>query len=141
MAQPRMQNMWANSTIGCSVILIPDATHFNSVKKAPSGAVLPSGISPNGARTRPDPDFAQSTQAQQIAAIAGETVDVYGPGCTGIDLVCGTVPWAAGDLIMADSNGYGITCTTGNYYVGRAQTTGVAGALCPVDVNPGYMGA
>lgn len=141
MAQPNFQNMWANSTIGCSVIVTMDPTHSNSVKKSADGTKLPVGISTNAARTRPDPDFSQSTQAQQIAAIAGETVQVYGPGCTGVDLVCGASPWAAGDLIMADTNGYGITCTTGNYYVARAQTTGVAGALCPVDIFPGYMGA
>lgn len=139
MAINSQQNMWANSTIGCSVIVIPDSTHNNAVKKSPDGTVTPSGISTNAARTRPDPDFSQSTQAQQIAAIQGETVLIYGPGCTGVDLVCGAVPWAAGDYIMADSNGYGITCTSGHYYVGVAQSAGTAGALGQVNIQCGWM--
>lgn len=137
MATNQFQNMYANSTVACSVIVIPDSTHFNSVKKAVDGTVLPSGISWNSARTRPDPDFNQSTQAQQIAAIAGESLGVWCDGATGVDLVC-NFAWTTGDLIMADSNGLGIEATTGNYYVGRAQATGVVGALCPIDVTPGY---
>jgi hypothetical protein len=127
------QNMWANSTIPCSVILVPDATHNNSVKQAVSGAIRPSGISVNSNRTRPDPDFSLTTQAQQIAAIAGEEVVVWVDGATGVDLVC-NYPWLAGDLVMSDSNGYGIEVTAGNFYVARAQTPGTVGALCPVDI-------
>ena len=131
------QNMYANSTIPCSVFVIPDSTHFNSVKKAVDGTVRPSGISQESNRTRPDPDFALTTQAQQIAAIAGESVQVWVDTATGVSLVCAAT-WAAGDLLMSDSNSAGIVATTGNYYGARAQTTGVIGAICPVDVVIGY---
>lgn len=139
MATNNQQNMWANSTIPCSTIVIRDATHFNAVKTAAAATTVPVGISTNAVRTRPDPDFSQSTQAQQIAAIAGESVLIYPQGCTGVDLVCGSVPWAAGDPIMSDANGFGITATSGNYYIGFAQTTGVAGALGAVDIQIGKL--
>lgn len=131
------QAMYANATVGCSLIVIRDSTHANSVKIGVDGTVVPVGISTNAARTRPDPDFSQSTQAQQVAANAGETVGVHCVGATGVDLVCNAT-WSVGDPIMADSAGKGIVATTGNYYVGFAQTVGVVGALCPVDVQPGY---
>ncbi len=131
------QNMYANSTIACSIFVIPDATHNNSVKKSVDGTVRPSGISQESNRTRPDPDFSLTTQAQQIAAIAGESIQVWVDGATGVSLVCNAT-WAAGDLLMADANGLGIVATMGNYYGARAQTAGVIGALCPVDVVIGY---
>ena len=131
------QSMYANSTIACSVIVIPDNSNYNCVKVAGGATVLPTGVSNNGNRTRPDPDFTLTTQAQQIAAIAGEEVAIWVDGAVGVDLYC-NYAWNAGDLIMSDSNGYGILSTSGNYYVGRAQTAGTVGALCPVDVLPGY---
>ena len=133
------QNMWANSTINCSCFVIPDSTHNNSVKQAAAATTPPAGISTNANRTRPDPDFSLTTQAVQVAAIQGEVVGVYPPGTTGVDLVCGAVPWAAGDYLMSDANGHGITCTAGNFYGARAQTAGVVGALCPVDVIVGKL--
>lgn len=133
----QLQSMYANATVPCSVIVIPDSTHNNSVKKAADGTVVPSGVATNAARTRPDPDFSQTTQAQQVAAIAGEYLGVYTNGATGVDLYCNAT-WAAGDLIMADASSFGIVATSGNYYVGRAQTAGVVGALCPIDVFVGY---
>lgn len=134
---PQAQNMYAYAQIACSVIVVRTASHNNAVIAATAATTIPAGISWNSARTRPDPDFSQSTQAQQIAAIAGETLGVWGPGSVGVDLVCNAT-WSAGDAIMADGSGFGIVATTTNYYVGFAQTAGVVGALCPVDVQPGY---
>jgi len=133
----QMQNMYANSTVPCSVILVNDTAHNNAVKVAADATHVPVGISTNAARTRPDPDFSQSTQAQQVAAIAGESIGVHCNGSTGVDLVCNAT-WAIGDFIMADGSGFGITATSTNYYVGWAQTVGVVGALCPVNVMIGY---
>ena len=133
----QLQNMYANSTVPCSVILVADATHNNSAKVAANSTVRPVGISVNSNRTRPDPDFSLTTQAQQIAAIAGESLGVWVEDSTGVDLYC-NYAWNIGDLIMSDSSGYGIVATTGNYYVAQAQTAGVVGALCPVDVKIGY---
>lgn len=133
----QVQNMYANSTVPCSIIVVRDATHNNAVKVAANATVEPAGVSWNSARTRPDPDFSQSTQAQQVAAIAGESIGVYGPGATGVDLYCNAT-WAIGDPIMADASGFGIVATSGNYHVGFAQTAGVIGALCPVDISIGY---
>jgi len=136
----QLQNMYANSTIPCSVFVVPDSSHNNSVKVsvAATNALRPSGISQNSNRTRPDPDFSLTTQAQQIAAIAGENVGVWCDGATGVDLVCAAT-WAAGDLIMSDASGYGVVCTSGKFYGARAQSAGVIGALCPVDVVIGYL--
>ena len=136
----QLQNMYANSTIACSIFVVPDSTHNNSVKAsvAANNTVPPSGISQNSNRTRPDPDFSLTTQAQQIAAIAGESVGVWCDGATGVDLVCNAT-WNAGDLIMSDASGYGVVATSGHYYGARAQTPGVVGALCPVNVTIGYL--
>lgn len=63
------------------------------------------------------------------AAIAGETIGVYGPGsgCPRVELG-GTV--AVGDWLTADSNGAAITTTTeGNSCIGWALEAGVAGDL------------
>lgn len=134
------QTMYANSTVPCSCFVIPDGTHPNSAKVAADGTTAkPLGISDNAARQRPDPDFSMTTQPQQIAALAGESMGVHTEGAVGVDLVCGAVPWAIGDLLMSDANGNGITATSGSWYGARAQTVGVVGALCPVDVETGYM--
>ncbi len=132
-----LQNMYANGTIVCATIVIPDSTHINSVKAAVDGSVLPAGIASNAPRVRPDPSFTMSALSAMQAAIAGEILEVYGPGSTGVDLYCNAV-WSPGDLIMADASGYGVVATTTNYYAARAQGTGVVGAYCPVDVMVGY---
>lgn len=137
MATNQFQNMYANSTIPCSIILVRDSTHNNSVKTAANATVEPVGISWNSARTRPDPDFSQSIQSQQVAAIQGESVGVFCLGATGVDLYCNAT-WSVGDPIMADASGFGIVATSGNYHIGFAQTAGVIGALCPVDIQIGY---
>ena len=132
------QNMYANSTVPCSVFVIPDTSHFNSVKTATVATTRPTGISMNSRRKRPDPDFTgMDAQSGQVAAIAGEGVGVWVDGAASIDLYCNAT-WTTGDLLMADGSGFGIVATTGNYYGARACATGVVGALCPVDVVIGY---
>lgn len=131
-----LQSMYANATINICRILIPDSAHTNSVKQAINGTIRPTGVSGNGGRLRPDPDFAQSDV--DVAALAGENVAVFADGSRSVDLYCNAA-WSPGDLIMSDASGYGIVATSGNYYVGRATGPGTVGTLCPIDVEPGLL--
>lgn len=131
-----MQNQYAESAISVSRVVVRGTTHDNSVKQAVNATVLPSGISQPAGRLNPDPNYTQSNV--DVAANTGENVGVYGPGSTGVPLYCNAA-WAPGDLIMADASGKGVVCTTGKYYVARAQSTGVADTYCPVDVIIGLM--
>ena len=131
-----VQNMRAGGTIKVSRFVVPDTTANNSAIQASNGNTLPLGIATNAGRLNPDPNYSQSSVDQ--AAIANENVGIHGPGSTGVDLYC-AFAWSPGDLLMPDSNGEGVVATAGQYYGARAQTAGVVGALCPVDVVTGLV--
>lgn len=130
-------NMMANSTINISTILVPDGTAPNACNQAANGTVLPLGVASDASRSRPDPDIATGN-VLNIAALQYENIRVFGRGATAVPLYC-NYAWSPGDLIMSDSNGYGIECTSGSYYVGRAEGPGTVGAYCPITVDPGLM--
>jgi hypothetical protein len=132
------QNQRAGATINCSTILVASTTEPNTALQANSATRPPIGIAVNYNRANPDPAMSDATAL--IAALVNETIGVHYAGETGIDLLCAAT-WAPGDLIMADSNGQGIVATSGNWFVARAQSAGVIGALCPVDVlSPAVCG-
>lgn len=130
------QNAYAAGTVNVARFIRPDTTHPNAAVQAAAGTIPVLGISTNAGRVRPDPDF---TDAQVLeAAQTGENIGYFPPGCTGVDLTC-AFAWSPGDLLMPDANGKGIVATTGKYYGARAQSAGVVGALCPVDVIVGTV--
>lgn len=134
--RPAPTNMYAAGSISTCRIVIPSTTHDHAAAQAANGNVLPLGISQHAGRLNPDPNYSQSDV--DVAAIAGETVGIHGPGSGDVLLYC-NFAWNQGDLLMSDANGKGILCTTGKYYVGRAKTDGVVDSLCPVDVITGLM--
>ena len=69
-------------------------------------------------------------------AVSGENCLVFLIGQVA-PLIAGVGGLTAGDLVTSDASGHGVTATTGQYYVGQAQMTVVAGAECPVRVQPG----
>lgn len=93
-----------------------------------------------------DTDAVQATAAtsksfgvsnQYGAAAAGDDLDVVVSGIAEVELG-GTV--AAGDLLTANADGKAITTTTaGNRIVGVAMTSGVAGDIQSVLINPGSV--
>jgi len=46
---------------------------------------------------------------------------------------------SAGDFIMSDANGNGITATTGKYYCGRVDVDGVDGQQVPILITFGQL--
>lgn len=130
-----IQFMRADATINVVRILIPSTSAYNSAIQAVDGTIKPLGISQNWSRANPDPAQSDATALQ--AALVNENIGVWANGSTGIDLYCNAT-WSPGDLIMADSNGYGIVATSTNYHVGRAETAGVIGTYCAVTVDTGY---
>jgi len=127
-------NARAGGTINTCVFVKPDTSHTNQVIQATDGTVPPSGISTDACRLPPDPNYTSSQL--QAAANAGEIIKVFPVGAVGVSLYCNAA-WNPGDLLMSDASGYGIVCTTGNYYGARAQGPGTVGALCPVDIVTG----
>lgn len=132
-----IQNMRAGATINVSLFVLASTTEPNTVLQAAKATTPPQGISVNYNRANPDPSMSDATAL--VAALVNETIGVHSFGETGVDLTC-AVAWAPGDLLMSDANGAGIVATTGNWYGAQAQSTGVVGALCPVNVMIGLMG-
>jgi hypothetical protein len=134
-----LQNAYATGTINICRICIRDGTHANGAKQAVDGTVNPLGVANQASRVRPDPDIsAADATALDKAAIAGENISIFGRGAVGVSVFCNAA-WNPGDPIMADANGLGIVATSGNYYVGFAETSGTVNALCPVTVDPGLL--
>lgn len=131
-----LQNARAGGTINTCRFVIPDTTHPNGAVQAGAATVLPIGISTDASRLRPDPNFT-STQVLEAAEL-GEVIGIYPPGSVGVSLYC-KAAWNPGDLLMSDTDGGGLVCTSGSYYGARAQSAGTIGALCAVDVVVGLM--
>lgn len=126
-----IQNMRASGDVNVCRVVVADTSAPNSCVQATSGTPRPLGISWDRSKLEPNPNY---TSAQLlIAANAGDPVGIFSDGAVGVPLYCNAT-WVAGDLLMADSNGYGVQVTSGNYYVARAQTAGVIGSYCSVDV-------
>jgi hypothetical protein len=85
------------------------------------------GISQQGTRNTP-----YGSLDDGYAAIAGENLQIYGPGDDGAVLeLGGTV--AAGDRLKSDANGKGVTTVTNLDEVGAvAMVAGTSGQLVPV---------
>lgn len=138
MGADTLQNARAGATINCTRFVIASTTEPNTALQASAATVNTIGISANFSRANPDPD--QTDAVALIAALVNENVAIYAQGSVGVDLYCNDT-WAPGALIMSDASGFGITATAGNWYGARAQTAGVVGALCPVDVFIGQLNA
>ena len=126
-----LQNAYATGTINVSRVVVADTTHRNGAKQATAATAPALGIASNAGRVRPDPNYTQD-QCDE-AAIVTETIGIYGPGSVGVDAYCNAT-WAAGDLLMPDSDGKLVVCTATKFYIARAQSAGVVNALCSVDV-------
>lgn len=133
MAQAQVR---ANGTINTASFVKIDPTTNNGVIQASAPTDKLFGVSQNFANAAPIPGASVTT-----AAVAGEPVLVYQPGDNCICLLtAGTAGWTAGDLLMAaDVNGYGYTCTAGNFYCARALATVAAGGLGTVEVVFGQL--
>lgn len=131
-----IQNMRAGATINVSLFVTASTTEPNTVLQASNATAVPQGISVNYNRANPDPSMSDNTAL--IAALVNENIGVHSLGETGVDLTC-AFAWSPGDLLMSDANGQGIVATTGNWYGAQAQSAGVVGALCPVNVVIGLM--
>jgi hypothetical protein len=90
------------------------------------------GISQEGAYLPPIP---QQTGTQYAGTTTSPPIRIYGPGTDQVLLITGTGGFSAGDLIMSDANGAGVTATSNNLYNAQAQETQTtAGILARVTV-------
>lgn len=122
----------AAGNIKPSRFLIQATSADNKYSQASSATAAPLvGISQPGTRNTP-----YSSLDDGYAAIAGENLHVYkSPDNAEAPLqLGGTV--AAGDLLTTDSDGRGVTATTGDFVGARAQQAGVADQI--VTVVPVY---
>ena len=101
--------------------LIQATTTDNQVTAASTNSVRLVGISGPGTRYPP-----WSALDDGFHAVAGENVEVFQPPMKEAYLqLGGTV--AAGDLLTSDSDGQGVTGTTGQQTGARARQAGVSG--------------
>lgn len=125
----------ANGNIIPSGIVILDSANPGKVLQASSATATPLfGISEPAQRNMPWNIGGVAVQ-DGFAAIAGETLWIYGdndPGEVWLQ-IGGTV--TAGDLLTSDANGRGITTTTpDNYIIAEALLGGVNLDFIPVRV-------
>lgn len=93
---------------------------------------MPIGISQRGTRNTP-----YSSLDDGYAAIAGESLQIYGPTELAMLELGGTV--AAGDLLKSDADGKGVTAGAGTMYGARASQAGTSGKLIEVYVMFGEI--
>ena len=130
-----IQNMRCDGDINVSRVVVAATDNPNSCSQASAGTPRPLGISWDRSKLDPNPNY---TAAQLlIAGNAGDPIGIWSEGAVGVPLYC-NYAWNPGDLLMSDASGYGIQVTSGNYYVARAQTAGVVGSYCSVDVVIGF---
>ena len=106
----------ANGTIAPAVFVKIDTTADNMVVQATAGSKI-SGVSQEGMKRTPGLPGSDTT----IAAVAGDEIDVFGPGD-----VCMLTAGAAvvrGDYLKSDANGLALPTTVGgggNFYGAEA---------------------
>jgi hypothetical protein len=93
---------------------------------------LPIGISQRGTRNTP-----YSSLDDGYAAIAGESLQVYGLNETCVLELGGTI--AATDVIKSDANGKGVAAGNGDKYGAMASQPGTSGKLSEVLVAFGEL--
>lgn len=82
-----------------------------------------------------------TTPDDGYAAVAGEMLNIYGPGDPGVLLEAGGTV-TAGDLLKSDSNGKGVVVASNNdFYGARALESATSGQLFRVEVVLGFYGA
>jgi hypothetical protein len=128
----------AGGNITPSSIVILDSSNPGQVLLASSATATPFwGVSAPPQRNIPWNIGGVAVQ-DGYAAVAGETIWIYGdndPGEIWLKLG-GTV--TAGDTLTSDGSGLGITTTTTlNYVIGQALIGGVSGDLIPIRLYSG----
>jgi hypothetical protein len=109
------------------------AADHKCLQAGANGLVI--GVSQRGTRNTPMDGLDDGK-----AAVAGESVHIYGAGETCLLELGGTV--AAGDRLKSDANGKGVTATvgSGDNYGAFAGEAGTAGKLIEVQVQVGTWG-
>lgn len=125
----------ANGNIIPSVFVKLDATYTtpnqgNRVIVAGAGERV-IGVSQKGTRETP-----LSGLDNGYAAIAGQSLQVFTPGCVAPLALGATV--AEGDLLMPTTDGTAIPHTNGNWYGAIAPMAGIAGQIMECLVQIGY---
>lgn len=123
--------MVANGNIAPSRFAKQDTTADNKCLQADAGAKI-IAVTQRGTRNPP-----YSSLDDGFAAIAGESLQLYGPGETCVLELGGTV--AAGDRLKADANGKGVTAGSGDEYGFRAGQAGTSGKLIEGVVEIGKL--
>lgn len=123
--------MVANGNIAPQRFAKPDTAADNKCLQCGAGE-MPIGISQRGTRNTP-----YSSLDDGFAAIAGESVHLYGPGETAVLELGGTV--VAGDFLKSDANGKGVSAAAGDKYGARTVQAGTSGKLIEVQVITGEL--
>ena len=123
----------ANGTIAPRRFCIPDTSADNMLLQASSQGTLAPYVS-QVAQKGP-PGLSGSDVA--VAAVAGDNVEVRGPG--DVAWVDAGAAVTRGNPVMTDTSGKAIAATTGNYYLGIAlQSAAGANVAIPVHLMPHY---
>lgn len=112
-----------------------DTTATGRVVQAGAGEKI-WGVSQKGTRLPPLSDGIISLD-DGYAAIAGESLNIFGPGEGGMEVLvmCGTVAVTAGDRLKSGTDGEAITTVTDTQEVGAiALRSAVSGELVPVQL-------
>ncbi len=101
----------AGGTIRPSRFVIPDTTTDHRVLEASTTTSKILGVSQKGTRNTPYGSLDDTN-----AALVGENLHIFGPGCTAPIQLGGTV--AAGDSLTATTAGKAVATTTDQVYMG-----------------------
>ena len=122
---PNIQGV-ANGNISPYRVVKVDTTADNKFLQSALATSMNIGISQKGTRRAPG-----TGDDDGYAAIAGETIQIFGPGCVCMAECGGTV--TRGDSVTADSGGRIVTTTTaGDIVVGEALQSGATNDIIEI---------
>lgn len=123
--------MVAGGNIAPSRFVKPSTAAGNKCLQCGAGE-MPIAISQRGTRNTP-----YSSLDDGYAAIAGESVHLYGNGETALLELGGTV--SPGDFLKSDADGKGVTASAGDKYGAVTVQGGTSGKLIEVYVQFGEL--
>jgi hypothetical protein len=121
----------ANSNIAPSRLVKIDTTADGKVLQCTGTSDVPYGVSQPGQHNTPL-SVGGTSLLDGWAATAGQNLWIIGPPDKCLLELGGTV--TRGDYLASDTNGKGVTATTGNFYGAQAMESGASGDLVEVMV-------